>query len=291
MSDPRRWIDLHMHSTASDGAHRPADLMRLCAARRLSAVALTDHDTTAGLAEATEAAQEAGIELVPGVELAATLGPRSVHLLCYLFDPADAAFQQTLDQIRTWRRERNEAILARLGQLGIRIELRADPRDPPPHSIGRPHMAHALVRAGRAASFADAFSRFLAHGAAAYVPRKTLTAEESIAAARAAGGVVSLAHPCQIRCDSPPELETLVGRLKDVGLSAIEVYHSDHGPEQTRRYVEMAKRLGLAMTGGSDYHGRPGLPPPEQSIGFSHVRVSADHLDVLRSLTNARAVG
>lgn len=282
MPDPRRWIDLHMHSTASDGVHPPSELMRLCAQRNLSAVALTDHDTIAGLAEAAAAAKEEGVELIPGVELAARLGPYSVHLLGYFFDPANTALLAALEQIRQWRRERNNAILERLAHLGIVLDFpsvaNAD------HSLGRPHFAHALVRAGHATDLPNAFTCFLARGGRAYVPRQTLSPADAIAAVRNAGGIVSLAHPCQVRTASTLELETLVGRLRDLGLQAIEVHHTEHTATQTRAYLDIARRLGLAMTGGSDYHGRPGARPPQQGVGFSRVRVPLDLLPPLREI-------
>lgn len=295
MSDPRRFIDLHMHSTASDGVHPPAELMRLAAARRLSAVALTDHDTTTGLAEAARAAAEAGMEFVPGIELSARFEPHTLHLLCYFIDPDCQELHQALDRIIRWRRERNAAILDRLAALGM--DLRNDPelRDAierdrgTAHVLGRPHIALALVRAGYVPSFRAAFDRLLARGSAAYVARRTLSAREALALIHAAGGVASLAHPSHLHCGAQRELETLLARLKDLGLDAVEAYHPDHQPRDTRWCVEAARRLDLALTGGSDFHGRPGVAPPRMAVGFSKAHILYEHLEALRARRNAEA--
>lgn len=278
-----------MHSTASDGVYPPAELMRLAAARRLSAVALTDHDTTAGLAEAARAATEAGLEFVPGIELSARFEPHTLHLLGYFIEPDCRELQATLDQIVRWRRERNVAILDRLTIMGMNVRDDPELRDAieresgGAHVLGRPHIAQALVRAGHVPSFRAAFDRLLARGGAAYVARRTLSPREALALIHAAGGVASLAHPSHLHCGTQREFEMLLVRLKDLGLDAVEAYHPDHQPRDTRWCVEAAHRLDLALSGGSDYHGRPGVAPPHVAVGFTTVHIQYEHLETLRA--------
>ncbi|MEE8170273.1 MAG: PHP domain-containing protein [Phycisphaerae bacterium] len=275
MSDPRRWADLHMHSTASDGVYAPAHLMRLAARRGLSAVALTDHDTVAGLDEACRAAADAGIEFLTGVELACTMAGRMIHLLGYGFDSNDAALNASLQRIRSWRDERNRAILKRLSEIGKPLDS-ADYRAANGHAVGRPHIARAMVKAGYVRDERAAFAQYLGQGAAAFVPRQTLSAADGLTLIRQAGGRTSLAHPGQILFESPPQRDTVIGRLVDLGLDAIEIYHPSHDDHQTRRFLELTGRYGLAITGGSDFHGSAGAAPPPVAVGFSSLRVPYD---------------
>ena len=282
--DPRRWIDLHMHSTASDGAFAPAKLMELAKLRGLSAVALTDHDTTAGLAEAAAKAGEIGLDFVPAIELAAERSRGVLHILGYFVDADAPGLKTFLADIVAKRDERNRAILERLAAMGTSIDpafLTATPGT----TIGRPHIAEALVRAGAASSFHDAFTRYLARGAAAFVERRTAEAEEVIAVIRAARGVASMAHPSQLRCESHLELVTVLHRLREAGLAALEVRHPDHSADQTRVYTELAFRLSLACSGGTDFHSLGARL--DRGVGFGKVRVPYEWLDELRNRRSA----
>ncbi len=256
--------------------------------RGLSAVALTDHDTTAGLAEAARAAEEVGIEFVTGVEVETKHRRGTLHVLGYGIDPASAVLQRALAGLVERRHERNRKIVDRLAGLGVAIDYDKIVAATPGGVVGRPHLASALVRCGAVADASQAFARYLAEGAAAWVQRETLSADEAIDVIRGAGGVASLAHPSKLRYESSLELETLLRRLRDAGLTAIEVYHPDHRDGQTRAYVEMALRLDLAMTGGSDFHHARGEPIGK--IGFARVRVSYDLLaPLLDGRRNTRA--
>jgi len=278
-SQPRRWIDLHLHSTASDGAYAPAKLIDMAKARGLCAVALTDHETAAGLAEATAAAAEAGIEFVPGIEVAAQRARGTMHVLGYFFDAGSSALNEFLNKVLAKRHERNRAILGRLAELGIELDREKLERSADGPVLTRPHIARALVHSGVAGSFKEAFNRYLADGAAAWVRREIPTAEKAIDAIRGAGGVASLAHPSMLGYTSHLELETVLRGLCDAGLQGIEVYHPDHTSQQTRLFVEMAARFDLAMTGGSDFHA---FDSHRGGGGFGGIRVPYAVLEPLR---------
>jgi len=281
LKDPTgRYIDLHLHSTASDGVYAPAKVVEMAAARGLAAVALTDHDTVAGLPEAAQAAARAGIEFVPGIEFAADYPRGTMHILGFGFESAHSGLRSLLNGIVVARDERNRAILDRLAVLGIRIELADLTTRHPSAVIGRPHIAQAIVRCGAASTFQEAFNRFLGRGGAAHVERANPSAEQIIATVRGAGGVAVLAHPSQLRCASRLELETVLHRLKAVGLAGVEVIHPDHRSDQTSDYMELAARLGLGMTGGSDFHA---FPSDATRIGFGRTRVPYAWLDALRA--------
>ncbi|MFH1417049.1 MAG: PHP domain-containing protein [Planctomycetota bacterium] len=277
--EPRRWIDLHLHSTASDGAYAPAKLIGMAKARGLCAVALTDHETTAGLSEAATAAAEAGIEFVPGIEVAARRNRGTMHILGYFIDAGSTALNGFLSEMLAKRHERNRAVLDRLAELGIELDREKLKRSADGPVVTRPHIARALVHSGLAGSFKEAFDRYLADGAAAWVRREKPTAEEAIGTIRGAGGVATLAHPSTLGHASHLELETLVRSLCDAGLQGIEVYHPDHTSQQTRLFVEMAARFDLAITGGSDFHA---FDSHRGGSGFGGIRVPYAVLAPLR---------
>ena len=244
-------IDLHLHTTASDGHLAPEALVARAAGLGLSIISVTDHDTTAGLAEATAAAARHGLRLVPGIEITAVEQGRDVHVLGYFIDSEHAPLVEFLRAQRADRRRRVETMIARLTDLGMpldREQLLGRVTPGSGRSLGRPHVADALVAAGHAVDRGDAFDRFIAEGRPAYVPRRGASVGEVAAIVRAAGGVASLAHPALMnRDESIPEFVA-------AGLPAIEVWHSDHDAAATARYEATARRLGLGMSGGSDFH-------------------------------------
>ena len=249
-SAPR--IDLHLHTTASDGRLPPSALVALAAQVGLDVMSVTDHDTIAGLAEAREAAASRGIRLVDGIEMTAVDDARDVHVLGYFFDPEDETFNQFLRTQRRARVERVYEIASRLSSLGCAIDvealLRAVPGDSG-RSVGRPAVADALVAAGHAVDRRDAFDRLLGSGRPAFVPRRGPDVAEVVATLAAAGGIASLAHPGLMGVD-----ERIPGYAA-VGLSAIEVRHRDHNEDDEARYRSLAQQLGLGVSGGSDFHG------------------------------------
>ena len=245
-----------MHTTASDGRLAPVDLVARAAAAGLTTISVTDHDTIAALAEVTAAAAAKGIRVVPGIELTAIDHGRDVHMLGYFFDPASAPLAALLHSQRALRVLRVREIAGTLASLNMPIDvegvlLAAAAR--PGSSVGRPQLARALVRAGHVRSVQDAFDRWLATGRPAFVPRTGPTPLDVIQTIHGAGGVASFAHPGVTRRDE------LIGPLVDHGLDAIEVYHSDHTPEDVVAYRGLATRLGTLVSGGSDFHGEDSI--------------------------------
>lgn len=252
---PAGKCDLHTHTRASDGMLPPSGNVKLAFEKGLAAVAITDHDTVSGIAEAAAAGREYGVTVVPGVEISTRAGGKEIHVLGYYIDTEQELLLSRLAQQRDTRLARNEAILDKLRDLGIAITLEQVTSGrgrelKPDESIGRPHIADELVRLGEAADMRDAFDRYLAEGAAAYVSPPRITPEEACRWIREAGGAAVLAHPGIYGDDG------LVRSIVEQGvLQGIEVYHSDHGPEEHRRYLELAREFGLVVTGGSDFHG------------------------------------
>lgn len=248
-------VDLHAHSTFSDGELDPVALVHLAARRGVRVLALTDHDTMAGVASAHEAAVAQGIELVPGVEM--TVWHRhEVHLLAYFIDPDDAAFARLLEVRSASRRDRVREIAARLETLGAPIDADAVLAACKDGNVGRPHLARALIAAGHCHDANEAFDRFLGRDGRAYVPASHLPIAEAMDAVHQAGGVAVLAHPGVEKIDeSLPELAGL-------GLDGLEAHHPAHGFADTARYLGVCQLYGLKATGGADFHGHPGAAPP-----------------------------
>ena len=247
--------DLHCHSTASDGSCPPAEVMARARAAGLDVVALTDHDTVAGHAEARRALP-AGLTLVPGMEMSCRLAGHSVHLLGYLFDPADAALAAECARIRASRRSRARAIVARLAALGAPVSWEQVSEIAGGGVVGRPHIARAMAAAGVIRSPDEAFGPdWLGPGGRAHVTRYAPGPVRAIALIRAAGGVPVLAHPrAAARGWQLPDAE--IARLAAAGLAGIEVRHPDHDHEERMALGALAGRLGLFASGGSDDHGR-----------------------------------
>ncbi len=243
-------IDLHVHTTASDGVLPPAAVVARAHYAGITVLSVTDHDTTAGLAEARDAARRANILLVNGIEITAVEGDRDVHVLGYFFNPDDRWLAEFLVRQREDRVRRVHEIVARLAAAGSAIDARPifAAAAVGGRSIGRPHIADALVAAGHARDRNDAFDRLLGTRGCAFVPRRGPTAAEIVGVIRDAGGVASLAHPGLTRRDD------LIPALAGAGLAAIEARHADHDAETEARYRALAATLGLAVTGGSDFH-------------------------------------
>ncbi|MGW1161645.1 PHP domain-containing protein [Streptomyces sp. NPDC002513] len=247
-------IDLHTHSTASDGTDTPAELVLRAAAEGLDVVALTDHDTTRGHAEAIEALPE-GLTLVTGAELSCRWNGISMHLLAYLFDPEEPGLLAERELIRDDRVPRAHAMIAKLRELGVPITWEQVARIAGDGSVGRPHLASALVELGVVDSVSDAFTpAWLADGGRGYVAKHETDPFEAIRLVRAAGGVTVFAHPAASkRGRTVPE--SALADLATAGLDGIEVDHMDHDPATRTRLRGLAQELGLLATGSSDYHG------------------------------------
>jgi len=247
-------IDLHSHSTASDGTDPPAEVMRRARVAGLDVIALTDHDTLAGHDEAREALPD-GLTLVGGMEMSCSLGDRSVHMLAFLTDPADQDLAAELQAITTDRLRRGRAMVDRLRDLGAEVSWEQVTAIAAGGVVGRPHIARAMVAAGIIERPEQAFTaEWLGEGGRAYVTRYAPDPARAIALIRAAGGVAVLAHPGTQSRDAWIPDEVIAG-LAEAGLAGVEVAHSDHNPAERNRLAGLAHDLGLIRTGGSDDHG------------------------------------
>ncbi|MFJ8443877.1 PHP domain-containing protein [Kitasatospora griseola] len=248
-------IDLHTHSNASDGTDSPAELVANAVAAGLDVVALTDHDTVAGYSEATAAVAGTGLTLVPGAELSCQVDGISMHMLAYLFDPAEPAFAAERELVRTDRFRRGRAIVERCRELGAPISWEQVQRIAGDGSVGRPHIASALVEAGVVASVSDAFTaEWLANEGRADVPKHETDPALAVRLVRGAGGVPVFAHPGAVKRGRTVS-DQVIADLAAAGLAGLEIDHIDHDESTRSRLRDLARELGLLATGSSDYHG------------------------------------
>jgi 3',5'-nucleoside bisphosphate phosphatase len=247
-------IDLHAHSNRSDGTFTPTELVRLAAARELDVVALTDHDTTDGLGEASAEGLRSGVDVVPGVEFSAEFDHASVHVLCYWMDVEDERLQAELRRLREDRYRRGELMVERLRELGVPIEFERVREIAGRATIVRPHVAQAMVESGVVETEKEAFERYIGDGRPGHVAKHALDPVDAVGLIRAAGGVCVLAHP-GMWGDRSSIPEALIARMADAGMRGLEVEHPDHTPEARDHYRRLAAELGLLATGGSDCHG------------------------------------
>ena len=273
-------IDLHVHSTASDGSLTPRELVYYAAEKQLSAIALTDHDTVSGLAEAIAASHHAGIDLIPGVEMSCVWEGTEIHILGYFADTASAALQDGLAWFRRMRDERNETILDNLAEDGILLteeELRAGDPDT---VITRAHFARLLIEKGYVRDRKEAFAGYLAYGGK-YVPTKDELTPERVMQMFYDGKIwPSLAHPIQYHLDED-SLVQLIAELKAMGLRGIEVWHSSQSWQDTARLQTIARLSGLIPTGGSDFHGSS-KPDVEIGTGRGNLKIQERVLDAIK---------
>lgn len=257
--------DLHCHTSASDGQFSPAKVVRLASETGLKALAVTDHDTTRGLEEADHKAKQLGIILVKGIEINSDGDGKEVHVLGLGMDEKNSYLQGKLLELREKRVARIKQILDKLNKLGMDISYEEVLNYAQGDSVGRPHVAQALVKYKYADNFKEAFNKYLRLGAPAYVPREKITPALAIQIIREAGGVAVLAHP------GKKILKTEIVKWIHMGLQGIEVNHPDHSPQEIRDYTKMAKKMELIATGGSDFHGpgvKPGIMPGDWGAGL-----------------------
>ncbi len=242
-------VDLHLHSTASDGTLTPTDLVHEAAERGVTLIALTDHDTTEGVAEATAAARESGLSLVPGVELSAESELYDVHILGLFLRVEHPGLQEALARLRVAREARNARILELLRSVGAPVSAERVQEISGPGSVGRPHIAAAMVEAGHVASQGEAFYRYLGRGKPAYVRRAQLEPAEACRIVKGADGIPVLAHPAKIGSSD------LIDEVIAQGVEGVEAFHADQSTEDTEMLLALAKRHSLLVTGGTDSHG------------------------------------
>ena len=259
-------IDLHTHTNESDGTCTPVELVDRALSMGLEALAISDHDTFAGYDQAAETARARGLDLVCAIELSALWREngarrRTVHLLGYfLHQPPSVDFRAWLSEMQAARRDRNTRLIAKLQSLGLEIEL-SEVERVGRTLTGRPHFARVLIQKGYATSYDDAFRRYLDESAPGFVEREAPDVPAGIQRIISGGGLPVLAHPVRLGVRDPASEELLIGKMREAGLGGIEVYHSDHSDSDQVRYLDMARKFGIAVTGGSDFHGdvKPGV--------------------------------
>ncbi len=276
-----RTIDLHTHSTASDGSFSPGELVRYAWKNGLSAVALTDHDTVSGIEEAVEMGKTIGIEVIPGIEIGLEFKPE-MHMLGYFFNNSYKKIGKVLDRLIKSREERNPRIVAKLNELGFNITLEDVRRNAGGSVIGRPHIAKALVDKGYVKDNSEAFDKYLASGKPAYFPKDKLNPTEGIGEILEAGGIPVLAHPIYLGMNYA-RLDELFCDLKKTGLKGIEAYYTENSYEDTGNLLRLAIKHELVPTGGSDFHGSF-KPDIEIGKGRGNLHVPYEVLESLKNL-------
>ena len=276
-----KMIDLHTHSTASDGTLTPAELVRHARDRGVEVLSLTDHDTLSGLAEAIGEAERLGMDFVPGIEISAEFEPGTLHILGYYLNPSDKALEDKLTWLREGRDNRNDVILGKLTSLGHPLTMEDVLVFAQGESVGRPHIADAMVAKGYVVDKEQAFDMYLAKGGPAYADKERMSAGNAISLIRNAGGLAVLAHPQWLGLDRSA-LSSFVHDLREMGLAGLEAYYYSHSPDDTRFYVTLAKEHGMLVTGGTDFHGPGGLKGTEIGKGTGRMNVPREIADQLR---------
>jgi hypothetical protein len=276
-------IDLHTHSTCSDGTLTPSELIAHAAELGLKAVALTDHDTLSGIAEARLEGDRLGVKVISGIELSSVYDKIEIHIVGLFTDKVNAELQDVLSELRVKRDKRNEAMLAKLNELKVDISMEDVLRECHGSVISRAHFAGAMYHKGLVSSRNEAFERYIGAGKPAYIERDNLSYAQAIRLIHLSGGLAVLAHPLQYKL-SDRVLQSMVSALSAEGLDAIEVYYCTHSPSDTRYIKRLADMNGLLYSGGSDFHGEA-KPKLELGIGYGKLEVPDE---VLIKLSNRR---
>ena len=248
-------IDLHLHTTASDGAFAPADLVRMAHEAGLDCIAITDHDSTDGVAAAQGAGQECGVRVIAGIEFNTMWVGQSVHILGYFVDTEHPELQAVIARQRDGRLYRAQRIVEKLAALNMPLDWEDILQRADGGAVGRPHIAKAMIAQGYVVNSNEAFDKFLGHGMPAYVDQPKLAPAEAVALLHRAGAAAGLAHPYNVEGADQVDLDTLVPELAEAGLDAIETYYTGYTADQQAEILGIAKRLDLIPTGGSDFHG------------------------------------
>lgn len=263
-------IDLHIHSTASDGTHTPQEILAMADRMGLQAIAITDHDTLDGARQAFYSGIAPSLSFITGVEISVQAPDEcrikeSLHILGYGMDPNDRALLRALEKFQEVRKTRIHRMVDRLNQLGIPLELHQVKDLSKDGTPGRPHVATAMVQAGYAENINDAFDRYLGNGRPACIGKERMACHTAFELIQKAGGIAVLAHPGLIPCQGADHLTRLIKRLCDMGLKGLEIYYPDHTPKAIAQYLELAEKYGLLITGGTDFHGEL---IPEIKLGY-----------------------
>ena len=279
-------IDLHSHSTFSDGSLTPEQLVREAERAQLSALALTDHDSIIGLERFMAACSKSIVRGVPGVEISVDCNPSdaTMHILGYFIDPANAQLNEHINRLRDGRQHRNEEILKRLNAMGLMLNMNEISAFAGENNVGRLHFAQALMARGYVRNTHEAFDKYLARGKSGYANRLRFKPIGGVEMIRQAGGIAVLAHPFTLNLGKQA-LADCVGKLAQAGLQGIEIYYPQHSPKMVRQYLDLAQQFHLIATGGTDFHGTP-MPDIKLGRGFGALNVPnavLEQLDALRS--------
>lgn len=264
----RKKIDLHLHTTASDGSSTPAELVKTCLDLGLKTIAVTDHDNVIAVKEVQNLGQKSGLQVVPGIEISTYIGSAEYHILGYFIDPENDALLGLTEAILDSRVERTHKMIKKLTAMGYPLKFKDVKKYATGVSLGRPHVAKAMIEKGYIDQIGDAFTdEFIAGGGKAYVEKKNVLPAEAIEVILKAGGIPVIAHPYLINHGKPLD-KSGITRLKDVGLKGVEVYQTKHKPKVSKKYKKIAEELNLLITGGSDYHGAnsPEILPGDKGI-------------------------
>ncbi len=276
-----KYIDLHVHSNASDGSYAPAEVVRQAKEGGLAAMALTDHDTVDGLAEAVAAGRRLGVEVIPGVEISAQFPGGTMHIVGLFIEYHDGLLDARLAVLKQARLDRNPQIIKKLNDLGIAITMARVEEISGGGQVGRPHIARALLEAGYVSSIQEAFDKYLGFQRPGYVSKFRFPPGEALAMIKEAKGIPVLAHPFTLNLAAIP-LQKLIIELKAQGLAGLEVFYSEHTPEQEALYLKLTRELDLLVSGGSDYHGQN---KPEITLGSmaSQKKLTYDLVEALKA--------
>ncbi|ABW19088.1 PHP domain-containing protein [Alkaliphilus oremlandii] len=270
-----KFIDMHTHSTASDGVYRPKELVEYALEKGLSGIAITDHDTIDGIEEAVDHASiYKDFIVIPGIELSAEYHGEEVHILGYGIDYKNSSLKEKLRYLEKERRDRAYKIVSKLNSMGMKLDYESIMQTVQNGVVGRPHIARALVEHGYVKNLEEAFNKYLAQDAAAYVPRAKLSPQEAIGLIKAARGISVLAHPGLIQSDK------IIEDILTLGIDGIEVYHSEHTGSLSRKFLEMAEEHNLFVTAGSDFH----FPPDNDESyhgDLGSIKISLDSIQKL----------
>ena len=273
-------IDLHLHTTRSDGSLPPSQVLALAQKAKVTALSITDHDIVDGIPEAMEAGANLGIEVIPGVEISSRYGDNELHILGYFIDWKDQTFNMRLASLRESRHKRNPLIVENLRAMGLAITYQEVRALAGTEAVGRPHIAQVLMQKSYVRSAREAFDRYLGEGKPAYVPRELPDPADAVGWICQAKGVPVLAHPLWVK-QKGEALRKLCEQLKGAGLGGIEVHYSTHSRQETAEFLNVARRLDLLVTGGSDFHGIT-KPDIEVGVGRGGLTVSPSLLEPLR---------
>lgn len=275
---PERTVDLQTHSIHSDGTFTPQEIAEHADEKGLAAVALTDHDTVAGIPSFLQAGRSTAVETVPGIELSCRVARQSVDVLGYLIDHEHEPLHEALKELRQHRRERMPKMLDRLEDEGIHLTLEDVEHHATGDVLGRPHLAQAILEHGHVDTLDEAFERYIGDRGPAYVPKRRLAPDEAIRLIHDAGGLAVMAHPCYVH---PAHFPTLLETLVQAGLDGIEVYYSDHDAQHVAFFTQQARKHDLVMTGGSDFHGE-NKPKIQLGTGYGDLKVPYRALEALK---------